>query len=348
MSVISFKRPDNAAEDLTSSVRSPLPEESLTAPQPPVDAPHSPHTESVGVGILVLRLLGIAGIGVCRATWFTLRTAVRYLRFHPVHAALIVVLLSILALVAVTGSDLHKQLLLSRISDQTIDRIMAASQYTRNLSAGAANRDGSREFFRVGAPEWIQREGIRAVLFHARKAGLAIEDQAVLLATVEVESGFNPMARAPTTSACGLFQFVQKTGEIFGLSPDDCMDPWQNARAGIAHYVKNFEQRVQKQVDTLVGAERAFKTYELSYYLHHDGPLSSNPSNDVKAVVLNGTQFLFKVRQILEDEEASEVAAPSFAQKFHENLLLVLDRVTSFFGGIGTQASAPQHTALQG
>ena len=67
---------------------------------------------------------------------------------------------------------------------------------------------GAEEFLRVGAPVWAQREAVRAVLFHARKAGLSKEDQAVLLATVAVESGFNPSEKAPSTTACGLFQFV--------------------------------------------------------------------------------------------------------------------------------------------
>ena len=34
------------------------------------------------------------------------------------------------------------------------------------------------------------------------------------------------------------------------------------------------------------GAELVLRLFELSYYLHHDGPHSSNPSNELKAKVL--------------------------------------------------------------
>lgn len=282
-------------------------------------------TESAGSEIL-----GIISIGLYafwRAACFTLRTIFGYLRYHPIHAVLNLIFLLGLALVVVTGSDMHKQLILNRISDQTIDKILQGSQFTRDFDSIAANRDGSRELFRVGAPTWVQKESIRAILYHARKAGLSIEDQVVLLATADIESGFNPLARAPTTSACGLFQFIQRTGEMFSLSQEECMDPWLNARSGVEHYMQNFEQRVRPNVDKLEGIERAFKSFELSYFLHHDGPNSSNPSNDVKALVLGGSQFLFAAYHVLQNEAESEKQAPTFAQIFSENSIKLLDEI---------------------
>jgi len=184
---------------------------------------------------------------------------------------------------------------------------------------------------RVGAPEWTQKESVRAVLFHARKAGLPLVDQAVLLAVVEVESGFNPMARAPTTTACGLFQFVRATGNNFGLSRSECMNPWLNARAGVQHYLYNYQRRVGTHVEGLPGAERVFRTFELSYYLHHDGPDSRRPSNDVKATVLSGTQFLFKAYDALQKEAQSKQQAPTFAERFAENVWEVLNAIGSAF-----------------
>jgi len=275
------------------------------------------------------KLIWVALAGFLRALWYSIGRSLRYLWHHPIQVVLNLAFLVVVAVMLMTGSEIHKQMILGKISDQTIDKIIEASQFTRDFDSTAASRDATREFQRVGAPNWIQRESIRAILYHARKAGLPIEDQAVLLTTAEIESGFNPMARAVTTTACGIFQFVQRTGQIFELSPVECMNPWLNARSGVDHYVSNYEQRVRKDVGSLSGAEKVFRTFELSYYLHHDGPNSSNPSNDLKATVLSGTQFLFKVFHVLEQEADSEEHAPSFAQIFSEKLWGLLDRFTS-------------------
>ncbi len=266
-----------------------------------------------------------------RGVWWAFRAFVGYFKHHPIHAALNGVFITLLGLLVVTGSEVYDDVTLSQISERTVDQIVEASKYTRDYSAVKVQSRGSIELLNVGAPKWTQREAIRAVLFHARKAGLSLEDQAVLLATVEVESGFNPMARAPTTTACGLFQFVKKTGEIFGLKQEDCMNPWLNAYAGVKHYLSNYQNRVADQVTDLQGAERVFRTFELSYYLHHDGPQSSNPSNDVKAVVISGTQFLFRVLHVLENEAASKQEAPSFAERFTQNVWKLLDSVKAMF-----------------
>ena len=254
----------------------------------------------------------------------------RYLRYHPLHAVVTALLAAMLLIVIATGSKIHKEMILLRISDQVVDQVISASRFTREY-----NSDTLREFLNVGGPVWAQREAVRAVLFHARKAGLPIEHQAVLLATVEIESGFNPMARADTTSACGLFQFVKKTGEAFDLKSADCMNPWANARAGVEHFIANYERTVRPEIKDLTGAERLFRTFELSYYLHHDGPYSTSPSNDVKAIVLTAMPFLFKVQRVLETEATSAQDAPTFAEEFTENLLSVLHSISNFFNDSG-------------
>lgn len=278
-----------------------------------------------------LKLIWLSLSGLAKALWFSLRACLRYLVHHPINVLVNAVLLALLSVMLMTGSEIHKQMILGKISDQTVDKIIQASSFTRDFDAVAAGRDGTREFQRVGAPDWIQRESIRAILYHARKAGLSIEDQAVLLATAEIESGFNPMARAPTTTACGTFQFVHHTGQLFELSPVECMNPWLNARSEIEHFLSNYEGRVQRFVTDLTGAERVFRTFELSYYMHHDGPNFSNPSNELKATVLSGTQFLFKVYHVLQQEADSEQHAPSFAQIYSEKLWGSLDRLTGYF-----------------
>lgn len=259
-----------------------------------------------------------------------------YLFRHPMHALSSLALLLILGLVLWTGAQIHDQMILSQVSDETVNKIITASKYTRDYNSENLASVGTQEFQRVGGPDWAQREGIRAILYHSRKNGLSIEDQAVLLATAEVESGFNPMAKAPTTSACGLFQFIKKTGQLMGLQPNHCMNPWLNAQAGIAHYLTNYSQHVQPLVDRLSGPERVFRTFEVSYYIHHDGVLSPSPSKDVKATILSGTQFLFQTYKILQNEGESKQQAPTFAERFAENFWKVLDNVLNYLSSPST------------
>ncbi len=256
-------------------------------------------------------------VAVAQVFWWSLRLVVGYLRHHPLHAMFNLALLALFGLVLVTGSRIYEDVILTKISEDTIDRLIDASVYTRDFNSNGIRDRGTEEFLRVGAPEWTQRESIKAVLYHARRAGLSPLHQAALLATVEIESGFNPAARAPTTTACGLFQFVRKTGLVYGLQPSECMNPWLNAKAGVAHYVDNYNARVDKRVKDLTDdRERLFKTFELTYYLHHDGPLSSNPQNDVKAVVLTATSYALRAYNILLEEYRVRNDAPKFASIF--------------------------------
>lgn len=344
MSVLTFQLKRGIQAALHSPTLSePTPEPSQATAEAANAAPTPSTSSAKNVSALkaVLRVAGLTVKGFVLGLWYAMRTVLRYLRYHPIHACLNIVFLAIIALVVFTGSEIHKQLILAKISEQTVDEIIKGSRFTRSYDSEEIAKNGVREFLQVGAPEWAQREGVRAILFQARKAGLGVEDQASLLAIADIESGFNPMARAPTTSACGLFQFVKRTGESFDLSASDCMNPWLNARSEIDHYTKNFERRVKSHVADLEGSERVFRTFELSYYLHHDGPESSNPSNDVKATVLSGTQFLFKAYHALLQEAESEKHAPSFVESFSANFLRAMDRIASFFHDSGSPSMGP-------
>lgn len=244
------------------------------------------------------------------------RSAFEYLKLHPTHAAMNIIFVSLLGLVLVTGARLYDHVLVAKISDQTIDKLIQASRFTRSYETEDVIQRNADELLKVGAPRWAQREGIKAVLLGARRAGLSMHDQAVLLATVEIESGFNPMARAQSSTACGLFQFVRGTGAQYGLNPSDCMDPWLNAQAGIEHYRENYSNRIAAKVENMTGPERLVKTFELSYYLHHDGAFSTSPAADVKLIVLDALPFLLRAYNILEEETQADQYAPSFLSVF--------------------------------
>jgi soluble lytic murein transglycosylase-like protein len=71
----------------------------------------------------------------------------------------------------------------------------------------------------------------------AQTAGV---DPGFMLAMAKQESGFNPNAKAPTSSATGLYQFtrgtwntmVKKYGAQYGISYGDINDPKANAIMG--------------------------------------------------------------------------------------------------------------------
>ena len=314
----------------TEKEESPEGEESAPAPESQSTPKSYPHSEPYIVLLVLWDIFWFTAKVCARGIVATSKATFFYLRYHPFHFLLTALLLFLLSLMVITSSGIHAKMIMGEISDETVEELIQASRYTRSHSLVRMKKLGAEELIQVGGPTWAQREGVRAVLFQARRAGLSIEDQAVLLATVEVESGFNPMAKAPTTTACGLFQFVKATGQAYNLAQADCMDPSANAKAGIAHYLDNYNRTVANQVSHLEGPEKVFKTYELSYYLHHDGPNSSNPNNDVKAVVLNGTEFLFRAYEILKREELSRRQAPSFLDRFTEHLFEVLHRMTEY------------------
>lgn len=249
-----------------------------------------------------------------------IKVIIGYCLKHPIHGCFIAVLSFLLFALIDTGSEVYTQLNHKLIPEQTLNEIFKASRFTRSFDSENASKDKSQEFFMVGGPTWVQREGVRVTLLHARNAGLSIEHQAVLLTIVEIESGFNPVARAPTSSACGLFQFIHSTGQRYQLNKQNCMDPMLNAKAGVDHYLDNFNRRVKSKIQTLSGTEKIFKLFELSYYLHHDGPKSSNPSTKLKATILGGTPFLLRVYEILKAEQAAQEVKPNFFDLFSKNL----------------------------
>jgi hypothetical protein len=246
---------------------------------------------------------------------FVLTSVVGYVRHHPVHSVVNLAVAGFAVLLLATGFRVNEELVSMKLSDSTVHKIAVASRYTRAYTLEEPDTRGTREFMSAGAPGWVQREAIRAILETAREVRLSLEHQAVLLTTAEIESGFNPMATATTTTACGVFQFIRSTGKVFGLDASECLDPWKSSKAEIAHYLANYKRRIESQVASIAGPEKLIKMFELSYYLHHDGPLSSEPSPELKATVLAGVPFLFRVYEILDEERAARQLEPSFLHK---------------------------------
>jgi len=107
----------------------------------------------------------------------------------------------------------------------------------------------------------VQRKVIDAIIAAAKADGFTVRRMAMLLAMAKIESGFNPDAAAGTTSAAGLGQFVKKTGEAFGLNPQNRFEIGPSIKALIGYFKENEAIALKKK-----------KPDYFVYKYHHDGP----------------------------------------------------------------------------
>lgn len=96
---------------------------------------------------------------------------------------------------------------------------------------------------------------------------LSIQERALLLCIARVESGFNPKAKNPSSSASGVFQIINATAAALGLKLEERFD----AKANIAAMLKLFEE-YQTRIKTKYPNASEDEWVLLTYALHHDGP----------------------------------------------------------------------------
>lgn len=104
-----------------------------------------------------------------------------------------------------------------------------------------------------------QNTVIDRIVSKGREEGLDDRKIALVLAIAKVESGFNPDAAAGTTSARGLGQFINRTGNTYGITEENQWDLDTQINALIAHTKDNMKL-----------AEGRGEEY--IYAFHHDGP----------------------------------------------------------------------------
>jgi hypothetical protein len=116
---------------------------------------------------------------------------------------------------------------------------------------------------------------VRAVVDALSKARPPIDLSAMILAIARVESGFNPFSENPTSTACGIFQFVEGTWESYADTRDRCFDPYVNAWAGVRHLSKLDVARLGEARQLLRGVpdevQRTEYLYRLLYAYHYHG-----------------------------------------------------------------------------
>ena len=107
-----------------------------------------------------------------------------------------------------------------------------------------------------------QQEKIMEMIINTgRQQGMSNREIALTLATVRFESGFNPDAAAKSSSATGLGQFINDTGEKYGLTDENRWDVAMQVQAVVDHTLDNIEMANKKGYGE-----------EYVYALHHDGP----------------------------------------------------------------------------
>jgi hypothetical protein len=156
------------------------------------------------------------------------------------------------------------------VSDQTLQELVRVGHVEASVPR---ETDGWLRW--GGAPLEHQTSAMRAVVDALSVARPPIGLAAAILAIARVESGWNPYSRNPTSTACGLFQFVKATWATYDDSQQRCFDPRANATAGVKHLTALYKERVAPRIELITPvtseAERLRWMYRMLFALHYHG-----------------------------------------------------------------------------
>lgn len=157
-------------------------------------------------------------------------------------------------------ADIYQDMVQPRGAAYSSDRIKPWSHYREPIDQSDGRLHGNSRRWGDATPE-VQSRVIDTIIESAREKGLTPRETAHVLAIARVESGFNPDAAAGTTSASGLGQFIDKTGNHYHLNNRNRFDVGAQSDALVDHYIDN---------RTL--AHKRGQGEEYIYKYHHDGP----------------------------------------------------------------------------
>lgn len=143
-------------------------------------------------------------------------------------------------------------------------RVASHSHYRDPIDRTPGRPAGNSRIWGDASPE-VQSRSVDAIIAASERAGLNVRQTAHVLAIARVESGFNPDAAAGTTSAFGLGQFINKTGEHYGIRHSNRGELTRQADGLVAHFLDN----------TALAAKRG-KGEDHIYKYHHDGPTAEH------------------------------------------------------------------------
>ncbi|MDR3504116.1 MAG: transglycosylase SLT domain-containing protein, partial [Legionella sp.] len=134
-------------------------------------------------------------------------------------------------------------------------RNIASNSYYLNTPGSPIAGDASDE---------LKIKSVDAIITAAIENNLNLHETAHVLAIAHQESMFNPYAAAGTTSASGLGQFINETGERYDIDDANRWDITTQANALVNHFLDN-----KFKINSLGFSE------EHIYRLHHDGSNST-------------------------------------------------------------------------
>lgn len=252
--------------------------------------------------------------------WRMVRVVVRYYWPRKLRFVVDVLFVSMFVCVLIAGARIYEENLDAQIEAELVEAIDRHAFYKRDFRREKA-ADSVREFMRVGGPEYVRHPTIRAIITEARLGGLDMIETSVLLATANQESGFNYLAKAHRTTACGTFQFIESTGKRYGLEPWECFSPRDNARAQVRHLKDILDHdEVKAALKGTKGRERLVVMYRETYCRHHDGLWSNGCSRKADLTVKRGRPLLLAARTALDKSETRRATDPGFAWEVAEVL----------------------------
>lgn len=112
----------------------------------------------------------------------------------------------------------------------------------------------------------VQNKVIDLIVEESKAQGLSAKETAMTLAIARHESGFNPDAASNLSSASGVGQFINETGDHFGLDDNNRWDANAQVKALVAHTktTYNYVRRTKRPLSWV-------------YKIHHDGYDHADP-----------------------------------------------------------------------
>lgn len=167
------------------------------------------------------------------------------------------------------GAQLMESLLVRTQPQGRLPNVALGSLYLLPIGGGSCDLSGYQ--LRGNSRAWgdaplnVQRQVVTDLI--DATADLPLIDRAIILAMVRVESGFNPDAANPASSAIGLFQMIRRTAQGLGYNHLDLFNVESSISAGIKLFTEEYVKRGRQLLVGLSDQERAIKIYNL----HHDG-----------------------------------------------------------------------------
>ena len=159
----------------------------------------------------------------------------------------------------------------AQVTDQLVQQLVAVARVAPKPNA--KDPDSWRRW--GNAEPWDQAVAVRAVAEGLSAVRPSIALSAAILAIARVESGFNPWAKNPKSTACGIFQFIRATWTPYGGDHGYCTDPSMNAWAGVKHLTGIFNRHVRQTIPPMEelpnDLQRAEWIYRGMYAYHFHG-----------------------------------------------------------------------------